>query len=233
MITAILIIVIFIAGSVSALYFWQRVGRDNKGDKALPPPTEFRGLFDDQSSENEQGLSAKEDAKRMRETLRARLLERAALRDPGALDEAHAAADRNLYNEVLDELMRHAETSNESLRPLVTHITESKKLRSNARLARALIEGLKRPSDRRAIAEVLHVAALSDDATVYEQAVEKAVAFWQAGEAFEMKAEELLALVESQYWILSPDARRAGAGFALRQTLERCRRQMAHRARAQ
>jgi hypothetical protein len=191
-------------------------------------------LFDNQSSENEQGVSAKADARRrMRETLRASLLERAALQELGALDEAHAAADRNLYNEVLDELVRLSETSPDSLHALVTHITKSKKLRSNARLARVLIEGLRRPSDRRRMAETLHVAALSDDAAVYEQAVEKAVESWQGGEAAEIKAEELLALVESQYWMLSPDARRAGAGFVLRQTLEKCRRQMAQRARAQ
>ena len=112
-------------------------------------------------------------------------MERAALRDLAALDEA--AADRNLYNEVLDEFVRHAETSHEALRSLVTHISESKQLRSNARLARALIEGLKQPSGRRAIADALHVSALSDDAAVYEQAVEKAVELWQAGEADRVK----------------------------------------------
>jgi hypothetical protein len=189
-------------------------------------------LFDDQSSEDEQRLSAKAAASGGREALRERLLERAALKDLGALDEAEAAADRNLYNEVLDELVRHAGASHEGLLPLVAHITESKKLRSNARLARALVESLERAPDRRAIAGVLHVAALSDDAAAYEQAVEKAVEVWQAGETSDLKAEELLALVESQYWVLSADARRAGAGFALRQTLERCRRQLAQRARA-
>jgi hypothetical protein len=231
-ITAILILVIFIAGSVSALYIWQRAPR-NKDDKALPPPPEFRGLFDDKPSEDQQRLAAKEDASFRRDALRANLLERAALNDLGALDEADSAADRDLYNEVLDEIVYRAAASHESLGPLVTHITESKKLRSNARLARALIESLTRTTDRRAIAEALHVAALSDDAAVYEQAVEKVVDLWQAGQSNDMTAKELLALVESQYWLLSADARRAGEGFALRQTLERCRRQLAQRARAQ
>ena len=158
-------------------------------------------------------------------------MERAALRELAALDEA--AGDRNLYNEVLDEFVRHAQTSHEALRSLVTHISESKQLRSNARLARALIEGLKQSAGRRAIADALHVSALSDDAAVYEQAVEKSVESWQSGEATELKSEDLLALIESQYWVLAPEARRSGAGFALRQALERCRRQLAGRARAQ
>ncbi|HEX5731763.1 MAG TPA: hypothetical protein VF131_02925 [Blastocatellia bacterium] len=226
MITALLITVIFIAGSVLALYFWQRAPRQGRSDRALPPPPEHRGLFDAQPDETEPGLSSKEEA----DLKRARLIERAARRDLAALDDA--GGDRNLYNEILDEFVRRAETSHEELRALVTHISESKQLRSNARLARALIEQLKHPADRRAIADALHVSALSDDAAVYEQAVEKSVEIWQAGEATELKSEDLLALIESQYWVLAPEARRSGAGFALRQALERCRRQLAGRARA-
>lgn len=162
---------------------------------------------------------------------RERLMERAAMRDLTALDEA--AGDRNLYNEVLDEFVRRAEASHEELLPLVTHISESKQLRSNSRLARALIERLTPPAGRRAVADALHVSALSDDAAVYERAVEKAVEVWQGGESTGLKSEDLLALIESQYWVLAPEARRSGAGFALRQALERCRRQLAGRARAQ
>jgi len=160
-------------------------------------------------------------------------MERAARLDFAALDEAHASGDRDLYNAVLNEFVRQAETSHESRSLLVTHISESKQLRSNARLARALIEQVKQSASRRAIADALHVSALSDDAAVYEQAVEHAVELWQAGEATNLKAEDLLALIESQYWVLAPEARRSGAGFALRQALERCRRQLAGRARAQ
>jgi hypothetical protein len=226
-ITALLITVVFIAGSVLALYFRQRVPGQGRSDRTLPPPPEYRGLFDAQPDETRPGLSSKAEADLKRE----RLIERAALRELAALDEA--AGDRNLYNEVLDEFVRHAQTSHEELRSLVTHISESKQLRSNARLALALIERLKQSAGRRAIADALHVSALSDDAAVYEQAVEKAVEFWQAGEATELKSEDLLALIESQYWVLAPEARRSGAGFALRQALERCRRQLAGRARAQ
>ena len=232
MITALLVTVVFIAGSVLALYFWQRVPRQNRIDRTLPPPSEYRGLFDAQPDETEHGLSSKEEADKEEADLkRARLMERAARRELAALDEA--AGDRNLYNEVLDEFVRQAQTSHEALRSLVTHISESKQLRSNARLAWALIEGLKQSADRRAIADALHVSALSDDAAVYEQAVEKSVESWQSGEATELKSEDLLALIESQYWVLAPEARRSGAGFALRQALERCRRQLAGRARAQ
>jgi hypothetical protein len=80
---------------------------------------------------------------------------------------------------------------------------------------------------------MLRVAALADDAAIYERAVEEAIEFWQRGQIAELTAENLLALVESQYWVLAPEARRSGAGFALRQSLERCRRQLAQAARAQ
>jgi hypothetical protein len=209
------------------LYFWQRVPRQNRSDRSLPPPPEFSGLFDAQPDETEPSLQSKEEA----DLKRVRLLERAARHELAALDEA--ADDRNLYNEVLDEFVRHAQPSHEALGSLVTHISESKQLRSNARLAQALIERLTQPADRRAIADALHVAALTDDAAVYEQAVEKAVELWQAGDATELKAKDLLALIESQYWVLAPEARRSGAGFALRQALHRCRRQVVERARAQ
>ncbi|HJQ69297.1 MAG TPA: hypothetical protein VKA70_10005 [Blastocatellia bacterium] len=133
----------------------------------------------------------------------------------------------------MDEFVRRAENSQDDLQSLVTHISESKQLRSNARLARALVERVTPPAGRRAIADALHVAALTDDAAIYEQAVEKAVELWQAGGTSELKAEELLALIESQYWVLAPEARRSGAGFALRQALDRCRRKVVERARAQ
>ena len=190
----------------------------------MPPPPEYRGLFDAEPGEGEPGPSPEE-------VKRERLIGRAALGDLAALDEA--AGERDLYNEILDEFVRRAEASHEGLRPLVTHISESKQLRSNARLARALIGRLKQSTDRRAVADALHVSALSDDAGVYEQAVEHAVEIWQAGGATGLGSEDLLALIESQYWVLAPEARRSGAGFALRQALERCRRQLAGRARAQ
>lgn len=224
MIIAILITLILLSASGLALYFWQRTGRDNYIDQLAPPPA-VRGLFDDQISESEPFHSGKEEARRG-------LLERAARADNSALDDAHKANDRDLYNEVLDELTEQAEKNNEALGALVTHITESKKLRSNTRLAQWLIGNFKHTPTRRAVADMLHVAALADDAAIYERAVEEAVEFWQRGQPSELTAENLLALVESQYWVLTPEARRSGEGFALRQSLERCRRQLAQAARA-
>ncbi len=227
MITAILITLFVLAASGLALYFWQRPGQDDHIDKLAPPP-EVRGLFDDQTSESEPIHSGKEEAAQRRE----RLLERAARADSSALDEAHQARDRNLYNEILNELTRQAEKNREALRALVEYVTENKELRSNARLAQTLIESFKQTPDRRAVADMLHVAALTDDAAIYERAVEEAMELWQRGQPSGLTAENLLALVESQYWLLSPEARRSGAGFALRQSLERCRRQLAQAARA-
>jgi hypothetical protein len=225
-ITFIIITLIVLAASGLALYFRQGLSEDNRD--MLTPRPQARGLFDYQTADAGQAPAAKEEAARLRE----RLLGRTARADLGALDEAHGAGDRDLYNEVLDELTGQAGKSDEALRALVAHISESKKLRSNARLARALIESFKQRPNRRSAADMLHVAALADDAAIYEQAVAEAIEFWRRGQPSDLTAENLLALVESQYWVLAPEARRSGAGFALRQSLERCRRLLAQAARA-
>jgi hypothetical protein len=74
---------------------------------------------------------------------------------------------------------------------------------------------------------MIHVAALSDDSEVYQQAIELVTSFWQQGKLREFRAEELVELFNSQYWILAPEARRGGAGFALKRKLAGVRRELA------
>jgi len=72
-----------------------------------------------------------------------------------------------------------------------------------------------------------HVAALSDDAATYEQAVDLIVSAWKSGKLPGFSAEQIIELIESQYWILSHEARHGGDGFALKFKFVNLRRELA------
>jgi hypothetical protein len=73
---------------------------------------------------------------------------------------------------------------------------------------------------------MLHVAALSNDAAVYQTAVETALEFWRGGLLSEVSAQELRAILEGEFWILSSPARSSGAGFLLKRALAVARREL-------
>ena len=74
--------------------------------------------------------------------------------------------------------------------------------------------------------KMLHVAALSDDATVYQAAVETALEFWRKGFLPKISPQELLAILEGEFWLLSSNTRSSGAGFLLKRTLSSARREL-------
>jgi hypothetical protein len=69
-------------------------------------------------------------------------------------------------------------------------------------------------------------AALSDDADVYQGAVEQALRFWREGKLSDVSAIELRALFDGEFWILSSRTRSSGAGFVLKRTLDSARREL-------
>jgi hypothetical protein len=73
---------------------------------------------------------------------------------------------------------------------------------------------------------MLHVAALSDDAAVYQNAVETALEFWRERHLSEISAPELRSILEGEFWILSSPTRGSGAGFLLKETLAGARREL-------
>ena len=93
--------------------------------------------------------------------------------------------------------------------------------RENCR-AFARVAGL----DRRTTAAMLHVAALAGDAKFYQQAIETALLYWREQKLSDMTAEELTQLIESEFWLIPPDARNSGAGFLLKQKLAHVRREL-------
>ena len=78
---------------------------------------------------------------------------------------------------------------------------------------------------------MLHVAALSDDAAIYQKGVETALGSWRKGSLSEISPQELRAILEGEFWILSLPTRSSGAGFLLKRALAGARRELdaAHR----
>jgi len=70
------------------------------------------------------------------------------------------------------------------------------------------------------------LAALSDDAQLYEDAVQTALRFWRESKPVATSAAELKALFESEFWVLSSGTRSSGAGFVLKRTLANARREL-------
>jgi hypothetical protein len=153
------------------------------------------------------------------------LLLRARTGDLDALTEAHKAGNKTLYNQVLDELVDWSIASAEQMQLLAAHIAGDFSLRANRNMAQSFIETWQSAPSRKLTSDMLHIAALSDDAETYEEAIEMALLFWR-NNAFRMTAEELRSLIESEYWVMTNDARSSGAGFMLKRKLAEARREL-------
>jgi hypothetical protein len=153
------------------------------------------------------------------------LLLRARTGDLDALTEAHTTGNKTVYNQVLDELVDWSVASPEQMQLLASHIAGNFSLRANRNMAQSFIEMWQSAPSRKLTADMLHIAALSDDAEIYEEAIEMALLFWR-NSAFRMTAEELRTLIESEYWVLTTEARSSGAGFMLKRKLAEARREL-------
>ena len=216
------IVICFLALTAAAYFFWLRPPYGRNPESELAPPR-FAGLF---SSEQMPALEADPNATEALR-LRASLVDRARAGDVTTLSETHSLEDRELYCKVLDALIESAADNHERFLALVSHISKSNELRGNKQLAEHLMALWEAAPDRRSTIEMMHIAALSDDAVVYQRAVELIIAHWQTGELKEFSPDELIELFESQFWILSPEARLGGAGFALKRKLAGVRGELA------
>jgi hypothetical protein len=216
----------FLFAAISyAIYWWQRSSSNEISERILPPARAV-ALFGELSRAEEAALLDAEQKAAAAEQ-RSALLKRAAAGDRKTLDEAQATADANLYDEVLDALTGRTDSDAELL-SLVSYVARNAPLRVNVKLAAKFIESWKRGSpDRGSTAKMLHVAALSGDANLYRQAIETVFQLWREGRVPSLNADELRQLVESEYWILPAESRNSGAGFVLKRTLARLRRELA------
>jgi hypothetical protein len=156
----------------------------------------------------------------------ASLLKRASAGDFATLAEAQRAGDPALYERVLHHLLDWAEASDTNLRSLASFIANDPDLRGSPDLAAAYTKLWERQPDRQTTAQLLHLAALSDDADTFQRAIEAACVSARANRAGEVRPDELSALIESEYWVLSSNARRTGAGFVLKQRMSNLREQL-------
>ena len=224
MVTLLITSFLLLAGITYVVYLWQRPSSKEEPEFSLPPPR-VAGLFDDDGL-IEQSPRQLAGGEIFTVEERHMLLERAAAGDKEALFEAHAARDASLYDEVLNKLVERA-GSEKGLLALASYITRSDPhLRVNKRLAEKFIESWKLAPDRNSTAKMLHVAALSGDANIYQTAIETSYQLWRDRHLTGVNADELRQLIESEFWILAPAVRNSGAGFVLKRKLAQLRRQL-------
>ena len=88
------------------------------------------------------------------------------------------------------------------------------------------IKAFQESPNRTTTVNLLHIAALADDAKNYGRAVELVLMSWRDGTLSDLSARELQSLFNSQYWVLSTRARTSGAGFVLKETLSSANREL-------
>jgi hypothetical protein len=217
MMVTLLITSVFVLGLIAivAVYFRQKAASTSQAMELPLPPKPPAGLFSDyQPAQNSPTTEEPRNA----------LLELANTGDKKALQDAYAINDRALYNEVLDTLVTQIHTEAQLL-SLVSHVTRND-LPVNKTLAQKSIDYWKRSLDRNTTTKLLHIAALSDDAEIYGQAVEVVLNSWRAGKLQDVSAVELQSLFNGEFWLLSSNTRSSGAGFVLKRTLSTAKREL-------
>jgi hypothetical protein len=219
-----LFIIAFVLLAATAYTFYRRQHASSDYRAELQPRhASPRSLFDRQ--ESHPCLDAAE-ASRESDERAASLLKRAGAGDFVALAEALRANDPALYARVLRELLNWAEPSETNLRSLASFVANDSDLRGSPDLAAAYTKLWQQQPVRQTTAQLLHLAALSDDADTFARAVEAACDDVRANRAGGIRPEELSALIESEYWVLSSAARSTGAGFVLKQRMSSLREQL-------
>lgn len=210
-----LITSVFVFGLIAiAIFFWQKAANTSQPiELPLPPPP--AGLFSD--FKPAELPSPTEDPKKA-------VIESATKGDKNALAQAHALNDSTFYEEVLNLFIAQID-SEPKLLSLVSHVTRNE-LPVTKALAQRSIDYWKDSPDKNSTAKMLHLAALSDDAEVFRQAIELALNSWRNGKLPDVSAVELQALINGEFWVLSSNTRSSGAGFVLKRTLATAKREL-------
>jgi hypothetical protein len=210
-----LITSVFVFGLIAiAIFFWQKAANTSQPID-LPLPPQPAGLFSD--FKPAELPSPTEDPKKA-------VIESATKGDRAALAQAHALNDSALYEEVLNLFIAQID-SEPKLLSLVSHVTRNE-LPVTKALAQRSIDYWKDSPDKNSTAKMLHLAALSDDAETFRQAVELALNSWRNGKLPDISAVELQSLINGEYWVLSSNTRSSGAGFVLKRTLATAKREL-------
>jgi hypothetical protein len=226
-VSAILIISVILAFVASFAILRTKRSRSNE-DAALPPHG-ARALFG--GADAAHPIAADEDEDAASEDFEKELRERASRGDLPALNEARESGRAELYNLILGILLERSEGDASSLRALADAVARGEDLRSSTALAAAALEDWEREPTRARVPALLRVAALSDDADAFERAMSAVLLKWLEGRLPDSSADELRALFDAEYWLLSSEARRSGSGFQLKQKLAQVRRSLSDHAR--
>ena len=211
LITSVLILGLIAIG----LYFWQKPR--NAEIVELPPATPPRTLFSESEEATElPTVSASSDNSGYDE-----LLSRANNNDLNVLLETKGRA---VYEEVLNACVSKA-VVDESVLALASFAGQHD-LPVNRAVADAVMHVWQASPNRQTTANMLHIAALTDDAQFYSEAVESALIVWREKRLPDMSATELQALFSSEFWLLSTEVRSSGTGFVLKRTLSSAQREL-------
>ena len=204
-VSAILIISVFliVVASIAILRTKRQSSKDDAGyfQPDARPPLLFSG------EDKTDGFDEKVAGEKASEDFQKSLLSRAAQCDFEVLRDA--GGDSNLYRLVLNRLVESAVSAEEL-----------------GALAGLLLEDFEENPSRPSVTRLLRVAALSDDASVFECAVSSVTRARKNGRLDGLRADELQTLFEGEYWLLSSEAKRSGAGFLLKQRLAHARREL-------
>jgi len=210
-----LITSVFVFGLIAiAIFFWQKAANTSQPiELPLPPPP--AGLFSD--FKPAELPSPTEDPKKA-------VIESATKGDKDALAQAHALNDSTFYEEVLNLFIAQID-SEPKLLSLVSHVTRNE-LPVTKALAQRSIDYWKDSPDKYSTPKMLHLAALSDDAETFRNAVELALNSWRNGKVPDLSAVGLQSLINGEFWVLSSNTRSSGAGFVLKRTLATAKREL-------
>ena len=189
---------------------------------------EPRSLFEQTPDQAEAERLSAEDEARAAAELRSTLLTRTAEGDYTALADAARTGDASLYGAALARALDWANESEDNLRALAAFVaSDSGGLRGSRELAAAYQKIWEPAPDRAGVARLLHLAALSDDPVTFGEAVTAAARAVREGRLQGLSGEDLRTLAESEFWVLSTEARTSGAGFVLKQRLASLRQELA------
>jgi hypothetical protein len=207
---------IFVLGLLTiAIYFWQKPANTSQTIELPVPPPQPASLFS--GHQPAQLPRATDDPRNM-------LLESAAKGEKTCLQQAHSLNDPVLYEEVLNTFVASIDSEPELL-SLVSYVTRNELPLTKA-LAQTSMDYWKDSLDRHSTAKMLHLAALSDDADTYRQAIEVVLSSWRNGKIPDLSALELQSLINGEFWVLSSNTRSSGAGFVLKRTLATASREL-------
>jgi hypothetical protein len=232
MITVVLIFSLLILLLASVAVFRRRLFLYPKSENEnLPPAPRAVSLFaptdeemrDFEKQEREKLLAEK------RKSLRQNLTLRANEEDFTVLNEAAETEDFELYQNLLDLLVEKIKLDPKKVENLAAFIVQNK-LRANEKLFESFLVHWEKEPSVNSLSKFLQIAAASS-AEIYLQAVKTAVSLYQAGKLKPMTADELITVLESQYWLLAQDARISGAGFLLKTELASVRREITESSR--